>query len=626
MICGATRGSDGGGLAAYLLDHTQAHTIVPGAPRGLLARTLGDQLAEMTARARRGRSRKPLLHVHADPPPGEETWSTRDWFWWWQAYEHEFRLAAQPYAEVLHRTGQRTHVHRIYLLVRRDGGCVPLGHDYQRREYLCRLAEHRTGAPLIAGRHNLTVAARLAAEGRTDVADAMVAAGLLDLRRPFAVSPRRRRQAERTGVDPVAVEEAVLAAWRASDSADTFRRALAEADLRLALGRRAVIVLDRACGTHPLNTLLADASWRKDGRVISAASVAARLAAVRLPRHPTPTHAKEDTGHEKTREQPDTIRRVPAPPTAGLDRGGVAQDPGRAGATRRNGAPERDDRGDVRDAVGGGHFGAAARPAAANGGGGWHRSPARDAGSGAGAPGADRAQTGHAAAPSRRPVPSRGIDLIRLRRGLAQPRLARWLGTLHAARGGGWIDPLASGRLDDVAFRTSLIRADPVRDDTVPPEVRRQRRRDWAQAAEQEGYDGSWLPPPMLQRLARADVSTSKGAVLLAWEGGSRLLDRQDRFDCLLVPNVVVTAELLAEAVSRRGWKAVRIDAPAAFRAELARHLAARSLVVAASVRKERKEEIALPPSGALADDYDLFKELEQMQLTYAYRPDWADD
>ena len=284
MIIGAVRGAGEPQLGSYLLRSAADQQARLGTSRGLVARDLPGQLATMRARSLLGRSTAPIMHCWASPDPMGPAWTEADWRRWWRAYEKEFGLQEQPYTEVIHGKDGWEHRHRVYLLVRPDGTCCSLSRQSRRHEYLCRLAEHRTGARLIQGRHNRAVAGRLRRKGRDDVADAMATAGLLTAPLRSAYSTQERHQATRTGVAVDHVANVVLAAWlhaiRDDRDGDGFRAALAQRGLQVGSGTRATYVVWAATGgKRNLLGLLVRAANRAglDPASVSLAAVRARL-------------------------------------------------------------------------------------------------------------------------------------------------------------------------------------------------------------------------------------------------------------------------------------------------------------------------------------------------------------
>ena len=263
-----------------------------GASRGLVSGTVRDQVAELTDLASHSRARRPIYHVHADPPPGA-SFDEAAWGRYWVRFEAEFGLGRQPFAEQIHIKNGREHRHREYSLVRSDGTTMPLSHDHARREKVSRLTEIEEGQRLTPGAHNRAVIAVLEREGRADLAEAMRSAGLDGMARPrAAATPRERAQSERTAIDPATLGKAVLDAWRASDGAEAFAAALSDRGLRLAQGDKVPVVIDAAGAAHPLARMLGRESKAAGGDRIAAGDVAARLAGLDLPRH-DPAHGRQ---------------------------------------------------------------------------------------------------------------------------------------------------------------------------------------------------------------------------------------------------------------------------------------------------------------------------------------------
>lgn len=278
MIGGATRGSGGRALGRHLAD-TRQQMVRPGTSRGLVADNIAGQIAELGDVVAHARTRQPLYHVHADPPPGA-AWTEAQWARYWAQFEREFGLETQPFAEAIHTKAGREHRHRVYSRVRPDGTAIRLDHDFARREKVNRITEHDEGLPLIAGKHSRAVAAALEREGRHDVAAAMKAAGLLDSVRPVApTTPRERAQAERTAV-PVAHVRA--AAWTAYQSPD-IEASLARHGLRLAAGDDGPVIVDGTGNAHSWSRAVGAGAKAAGAKGPGAKAVKAPVAALVLP-------------------------------------------------------------------------------------------------------------------------------------------------------------------------------------------------------------------------------------------------------------------------------------------------------------------------------------------------------
>src|SRR5690606_1413159 len=195
------------------------------------------------------RSRKPLLHVWASP---SRPYSDHDWQIYWSLFEAEYGLEGHPCLEVRHQklgAGGRTaeHTHRVYLRIDHEGKAVRTNHSAARQEKISRTAEYLAGERFTSGCFNNTVIERLRAEGREDVADAMVRAGLDKVVANTAPTSAERAMTERLG--DLAADEVwrrAAMAWRRSDDGSSFVAALAETGLRLAMGSKCPVLVSPA--------------------------------------------------------------------------------------------------------------------------------------------------------------------------------------------------------------------------------------------------------------------------------------------------------------------------------------------------------------------------------------------
>lgn len=278
MISGATRGQGlGGALARHLMKaENDEVTVIPA--RGLGSETLAGQIRELVAGSLGSRTDRVVYHVHCNADPGitdDAAARAR----WWQLFEIEFDLARQPYCGVEHLKADRPHEHRVYSLVRRTGKVVDLAWDYARREKCSRIVEFEFGMSPVPSKHARSIAKRLREEGRSDVADWLVAAGATDADRPIApLTPQERLRQERTGIDLDDLRRMALAAWRASDDDVSFIAALEARGLSLRAGRVGAVIVDASGTAHLATRLIGAAARRHEGARIPAAIVRARLA------------------------------------------------------------------------------------------------------------------------------------------------------------------------------------------------------------------------------------------------------------------------------------------------------------------------------------------------------------
>lgn len=311
MISGATRGTGvGDALARHLLKADENEVrVLPG--RGLGASTLAGRIAELAAMSAGGRTDRPIYHVHASPDPGiADEAAARQRFW--QLFETEFRMEGQAWCGVEHVKHDRKHEHRVYTLARPDGSVIDTRFDFIRREKIARIVEYEFGMPPVPSKHAKAIVAALRRDGRADVADWLVAAGMTAIARPIApLTPRERLIQERTGVALDDVRREALAAWRAASDGAGFLAALRERGLDLRQGRLGPVIVDRSGTAHLATRLIGAGARRVEGTRIHAAEVKARLNGMELE-----IHGNGMDGHRAAARRAG----APAPRDPGRDR------------------------------------------------------------------------------------------------------------------------------------------------------------------------------------------------------------------------------------------------------------------------------------------------------------------
>lgn len=284
MIGGMTEHDGHPALATHLakLDDNESIAV---RFHGLSAGSIAGALAELRSMALGCRTGKPLIHAWASPGI---VYSEVDWEHHRAAFEEEFGLEGFPCIEVFHRklgAGGRTagHVHRVYLRIDIEGKVVRTSHSAIRQEKVSRIAEVMAGEHLTSGRFNTAVIARLRQEGRDEVADAMLRAGLGASTVLSAPTPAERAAAERhRDLAPDEVWRRANTAWRRSDDGVSFIAALADSGLRIAQGERCPVVVTPAGAVHPLLRAINKGGERQDGPAVRKADLTARLMAVIL--------------------------------------------------------------------------------------------------------------------------------------------------------------------------------------------------------------------------------------------------------------------------------------------------------------------------------------------------------
>ena len=285
MISGAMRGKGEGDALARHLMKPENDEVVVIPTRGLGSPDVRGQIRELVAMSLWGRTDQPIYHLHVDPEDGIAD-NARARARWWSLFEKEFGLTQQPYCGVEHFKKDRRHEHRVYSLVRPSGAVVDLKHDFARREKISRIVEFEFGQPAVPSKHARLIEATLRREGRTDVADWLLASGTLDVGRPVArLSPQERLIEERTWVSLDDLRAAALAAWRESETGEGFLEALRLRGLDLREGRSGPVVVDGTGTAHLATRLVGAAARREDGSRIPAGDVKARLAGLTLAAH-----------------------------------------------------------------------------------------------------------------------------------------------------------------------------------------------------------------------------------------------------------------------------------------------------------------------------------------------------
>lgn len=253
---------------------------------GLSAESIADALAELRSMAWGSRTAKPLIHAWASP---SRTYSNIDWEKHRTEFEREFNLEGSPCLEVFHTKfgkGGRaaSHVHRVYLRLDVEGKAIPISYSAMRQEKVSRVAEYSSGERLTSGRFNTAVIARLIKEGRRDVADAMVRAGLSELRANTAPTSAERAMTER--LEDLASDEVwrrVAQAWASSDTPRAFKSLLLDSGLRLAMGNKCPVAVTARGAVHPLLRAINRGRKRDGLHMIKKAELNRRVGDILLP-------------------------------------------------------------------------------------------------------------------------------------------------------------------------------------------------------------------------------------------------------------------------------------------------------------------------------------------------------
>lgn len=247
-----------GGQAAHLLRADTNRRVVI---RTDLARDAPDDLVDMTrffaAIARTNpHTERDLLHIKISPArPLSDAQLARAL----EVIEDEFGITVTtPRGVVEHHKGRRPpHFHVLYPLVDpATGRAIRSNDNFLKDELVSRVLELEFGETIVPGPRIAAVVEELDRRGQTMQAEAL---------KPHLTVPggarfgnETRQQAERLGVDLHKFAESVAGCWKeAPDNGAAFVDSLARREMRLAKGRRAVLVVDDRTGFNaPLARLL----------------------------------------------------------------------------------------------------------------------------------------------------------------------------------------------------------------------------------------------------------------------------------------------------------------------------------------------------------------------------------
>jgi hypothetical protein len=293
MIVGVKRGAGGLALARHLADSKlQNESTLLGMNRKLNSDKIISQIEEIGFLAKPSKSSKPIYHVHADP---SVLWSTEQWKFFWDKFEEEFNLEAQPFSEVVHEKYGRQHKHRVYSLFQPlTGRTLNFSHDFARVEKIASICE-------IKFNEKLTPRAHIKAILNYQPKLTKSLASISDVQPGPATSSDERQQSERTGISKEKVAQAVFRSWTTSDDGKSFEQALRASNLVLRTGEKTILVVDMTGNVHSLSRLLNLAS-KMSGQRIKANEIQARLNSLILE-----THKKGEKPNVGTNQEKNTV-------------------------------------------------------------------------------------------------------------------------------------------------------------------------------------------------------------------------------------------------------------------------------------------------------------------------------
>jgi hypothetical protein len=243
---GSQRGS-GQDLATHLLNAHDNEQVEVESVRGAVARDLHGAFTEWEAHAHAlTRCRKYLYSLSINPDPRQGELTREQYADYIARAEEQLGLAGQPRAVIFHTKNGRAHCHVVWSRIDVESGkAVQISFDRQKLMDVTRA---------FARDHDLRLPA-----GYDRDAD--------DHHRRDQLSLYEKAQQDRTGISKEQRIAEVTAAWRQSDSAKAFVRALEEQGYILANGKRPYVLIDRYGEMNALPKLIDDRQVRtKDVR------------------------------------------------------------------------------------------------------------------------------------------------------------------------------------------------------------------------------------------------------------------------------------------------------------------------------------------------------------------------
>ncbi|MBN8913094.1 MAG: relaxase/mobilization nuclease domain-containing protein, partial [Rhizobiales bacterium] len=230
MILKGSQRSGGADLALHLMNAFDNERIEVGQIRGTVADDLYGAFGEYDAIAAGTRCNKHLYSLSINPPAPltrEQYRAAID------RIEEGLGLSNQPRAIVFHVKNGREHCHVVWSRINtRTMRAVHLSHDRMKLRALARDLAREFGLPLPEGM------ARDLRDQNSQRQDLTLA---------------EKRQAESSGITPEQRRADITQAYRASDTGNAFRAALAQKGYILARGdRRGFVVVDRHGDVHSL--------------------------------------------------------------------------------------------------------------------------------------------------------------------------------------------------------------------------------------------------------------------------------------------------------------------------------------------------------------------------------------
>ncbi len=235
MIPKANQRAGGRQLATHLLNEFDNDRVEVAALRGAIARDLHGTFAEWDAMAKGTQCKKFLYSLSVNPDPQQRPVTRDEYYDYIARVEKALGLANQPRAVIFHVKYGREHCHVVWSRIDHEKGrAVQISHDRQKLRALTQEFARDHGLELPPGMRQNNLKDRFNTRTRLE-------------------SLAEKQQEERTGINKAERLEAITAAWRESDSGETFSEALEKRGYFLARGdQRAYVIVDLFGEIHSL--------------------------------------------------------------------------------------------------------------------------------------------------------------------------------------------------------------------------------------------------------------------------------------------------------------------------------------------------------------------------------------
>lgn len=267
MIPKANQRAGGQQLATHLLNEFDNDRVELAEVRGAFARDLHGAFAEWEVASNATQCKKFLYSLSINPDPDQRPVTRDEYYDYIRRTEAALRLSEQPRAVVFHVKYGREHCHVVWSRIDDlKGRAVQMSHDRQKLRTVTQEFARDHGLELPAGMRQNNLRDRFNNRKRLE-------------------NLAEKQQEERTGISKAERMATITAAWRESDSGESFTAALEKRGYFLARGdQRAYVVVDLYGEIHSLTRQIQGAKTK---------DVKARLAGYDVDKLPDATKAQD---------------------------------------------------------------------------------------------------------------------------------------------------------------------------------------------------------------------------------------------------------------------------------------------------------------------------------------------